>query len=60
MNPIPDNSYIGGFKALDFAPATRIAYNVSPWALQSRSTPISAPLNHFFSESDDHIRYSGY
>lgn len=29
VNPILDNSYLGGFKGLDFAPAVRIAYNFS-------------------------------
>jgi hypothetical protein len=28
FNPILDNSYYGGPKSLDFAPATRVAYNV--------------------------------
>jgi hypothetical protein len=27
VNPILDNSWYGGFKSLDFAPATRVAYN---------------------------------
>ncbi len=30
VNPILDNSYHGGFKSLDFAPAARIAYNFNP------------------------------
>jgi hypothetical protein len=52
MNPILDNSYIGGFKKLDFAPATRIAYNASPkWALAVEEYADLGPLNHFFSES---------
>jgi len=34
VNPILDNSFSGGFKSLDFAPAERIAYNFPPkWAL---------------------------
>jgi hypothetical protein len=34
VNPILDNSWYGGFKSLDFAPATRIAYNINPkWAV---------------------------
>lgn len=34
VNPILDNSYHGGFKSLDFAPAERVAYNFkSDWAL---------------------------
>jgi hypothetical protein len=53
VNPILDNSYIGGFKALDFAPATRIAYNVSPkWALAVEEYADLGPLNHLFSESE--------
>lgn len=53
VNPILDNSYVGGFKALDFAPATRIAYNVSPkWALAVEEYADFGPLNHFFSSSN--------
>src|ERR1019366_7315903 len=34
VNPILDNSWHGGVKSLDFAPATRVAYNFNPkWAL---------------------------
>lgn len=34
VNPILDNSFVGGFKSFEFAPATRVAYNLSPrWAL---------------------------
>lgn len=34
FNPILDNSWKGGFAALDFAPASRIAYNLNPrWAV---------------------------
>jgi hypothetical protein len=34
VNPILDNSYLGGFKGLDFAPASRVAYNLSEkWAV---------------------------
>jgi hypothetical protein len=29
INPILDNSYYGGFKSLDFAPSTRVAYNIN-------------------------------
>ena len=33
VNPILDNSWYGGFKSLDFAPSTRIAYNFNKkWA----------------------------
>jgi hypothetical protein len=30
INPILDNSWYGGIKSLDFAPATRLAYNLNP------------------------------
>jgi hypothetical protein len=34
INPIMDTSYTGGFKSLDFAPAMRVAYNLSDkWAV---------------------------
>jgi hypothetical protein len=34
VNPILDNSYTGGLRGLDFAPAARLAYNFSPkWAI---------------------------
>jgi hypothetical protein len=34
VNPILDNSFTGGYKSLDFAPATRVAYNLNPkWAI---------------------------
>jgi hypothetical protein len=53
VNPILDNSYIGGLKALDFAPATRIAYNFGPkWALAAEEYADLGPLNHFFSASE--------
>jgi hypothetical protein len=53
VNPILDNSYAGGFKALDFAPATRIAYNISPkWALAVEEYADLGPLKHFFREGE--------
>lgn len=34
INPILDNSWHGGLKSLDFAPADRVAYNLNPkWAV---------------------------
>ena len=34
VNPILDNSWRGGFKSLDFAPSTRVAYNINEkWAV---------------------------
>lgn len=52
VNPILDNSYIGGFKSLDFAPAIRIAYNASSkWALAVEEYADLGPLRHFSSAS---------
>ncbi len=34
INPIMDTEYTGGFKSLDFAPAIRVAYNLTPrWSV---------------------------
>src|SRR5205823_2757005 len=53
FNPILDNSWAGGFKSLDFAPATRIAYNVSPaWALAVEEYADYGPLRGFVPGSD--------
>lgn len=48
FNPILDNSY-HGFSALDFAPATRLAYNFSPeWAVAVEEYDDFGPLRHFY------------
>jgi hypothetical protein len=53
VNPILDNSYLGGFKSLDFAPATRIAYNFSPnWALALEEYADVGPLRQFYPTSE--------
>jgi hypothetical protein len=53
VNPILDNSYLGGFKNLDFAPATRVAYNFSPkWALAVEEYADLGPLREFYSASE--------
>ncbi len=53
VNPILDNSYHGGFKSLDFAPATRVAYNFSPkWALAIEEYADIGPLREFYSASE--------
>src|SRR6202162_2470453 len=50
VNPILDNSYLGGFRSLDFAPATRVAYNVSPkWAMALEEYADLGPLRRFSS-----------
>ena len=53
VNPILDNSYYGGFKSLDFAPATRVAYTFSPkWALAIEEYADVGPLRNFYSASE--------
>jgi len=53
VNPILDNSYIGGFKSLDFAPAVRVAYNLSPaWAIAVEEYADYGPLRQFYSAND--------
>jgi len=53
VNPILDNSWTGGFRSLDFAPATRIAYNLSPkWALAAEEYSDYGPLRDFYSLHD--------
>ena len=49
VNPILDNSFAGGFKSLDFAPATRVAYNLSPrWAIAVEEYADIGPLHAFY------------
>ena len=51
FNPILDNSY-DGLKNLDFAPSTRVAYNVSPvWALAVEEYADFGPLQGFYGAS---------
>lgn len=48
VNPILDNSYVGGFKNLDFAPSTRVAYNFSKkWAMAAEEYADLGPLRQF-------------
>jgi hypothetical protein len=52
LNPILDNSFAGGFKNLDFAPAVRVAYNLPPkWALSVEEYADYGPLRQFYSAS---------
>jgi hypothetical protein len=52
VNPILDNSYLGGFKNLDFAPAMRVAYNFSPkCALAVEEYGDIGPLRDFYPTS---------
>lgn len=49
VNPILDNSWAGGFGALDFAPCVRVAYNLTPkWAIATESYSDYGQLNAFF------------
>jgi hypothetical protein len=53
VNPILDNSFAGGFKSLDFAPATRVAYNLTPkWAVAVEEYADLGPLRNFYSVSE--------
>ena len=45
-----DTAYTGGFKSLDFAPAVRAAYNLSPrWAVAAEEYADYGPLRQIYS-----------
>jgi hypothetical protein len=49
VNPILDNSFTGGFQSLDFAPASRVAYHLSPrWAVAVEEYDDVGPLRAFY------------
>jgi hypothetical protein len=49
VNPILDNSWAGGFKSLDFAPSTRVAYHVDQhWALAVEEYDDMGELRNFY------------
>ena len=53
FNPILDYSYDGGPGNLDFAPATRVAYNVSPaWALAVEEYDDFGPLRQLYGSGE--------
>jgi len=53
VNPILDNSFYGGFKSLDFAPATRVAYNFNPkWAVAVEEYADVGPLRNFYPSNE--------
>ena len=53
VNPILDNSWYGGFKNLDFAPASRVAYNLSDkWALALEEYADVGPLRQFYPSNE--------
>jgi len=52
VNPIVDTSYTGGLKSLDFAPAVRVAYNLSEkWAVAAEEYADYGPLRKIYSAS---------
>ena len=49
VNPIMDTSWTGGFKSLDFAPAVRVAYNLSPkWTYAAEEYADYGPLRQIY------------
>ena len=53
VNPIVDTSWVGGFKALDFAPAVRVAYNLNDkWVLAAEEYADYGPLRQFYSAGE--------
>jgi hypothetical protein len=54
LNPILDNSY-EGLSRLDFAPETRVAYNISKiWALAAEEYDDLGPLRSFYGHQQTH------
>jgi hypothetical protein len=48
FNPIMDTNYVGGFKNLEFNPATRVAYNLNGrWAVAAEEYSGFGPLRGF-------------
>lgn len=53
VNPILDTSYTGGLKSLDFAPAVRLAHNLSPhWTMSVEDYSDLGPLRQFYSTAN--------
>lgn len=53
FNPILDNSWAGGFKSLDFAPASRVAYHLGDkWAVAAEEYDDIGPLRDFYKSTD--------
>ena len=49
VNPILDTAYAGGFRNLDFAPAVRVAHNLSPkWAAAVEEYADYGPLGNMY------------
>jgi hypothetical protein len=48
INPILDNRFVGGIKSLDFAPASRLGYNLNDkWAIALEEYDDFGPLRNF-------------
>ena len=54
INPILDNSWYGGFKSLDFAPAERVAYNFKSWAVAIEEYADYGPLREILPSHDQY------
>ena len=53
VNPIMDTSYVGGLKSLDFAPAVRVACNLSEkWAVAAEEYADYGPFRKIYSAGD--------
>jgi hypothetical protein len=53
FNPIVDTAYTGGFKNLEFVPATRVAYNLNDkWAVALEEYSDDGPLHKFLPMRD--------
>lgn len=53
VNPIMDTSYTGGLKSLDFAPAVRVAYNLTDkWAVSAEEYADYGPLRRIYPASE--------
>ena len=53
VNPILDTAYTGGLKSLDFAPAVRVAYNLSPkWAAAVEEYADYGPLRNLYAAGE--------
>ena len=54
FNPIVDTDYAGGFKNLEFVPATRVAYNLNDkWAVALEEYADFGPLRKFLPRRDE-------
>lgn len=59
VNPILDNSY-KGFSALDFAPASRVAYNLTKtWAIAAEEYDDFGPLRNFIASAQQQHQLFG-